>query len=87
LEEQARQGGRGLNDGLAERAGSLLRQALGLQRGQAFGEFFDSDVAVAEADRLAELGLDSRSRGRWAAWLVLIDRTRVDRRQRFRVFS
>jgi DNA-binding SARP family transcriptional activator len=35
----------------------LLREALGLWRGQAYQEFLDSDVAVAEADRLAELRL------------------------------
>jgi len=35
----------------------MLRQALGLWRGQAFEEFLDSDFGAAEADRLAELRL------------------------------
>jgi tetratricopeptide (TPR) repeat protein len=38
-------------------AASLLRQARGLWRGQAFEEFTDSDIVAAEADRLGELRL------------------------------
>jgi DNA-binding SARP family transcriptional activator/energy-coupling factor transporter ATP-binding protein EcfA2 len=48
---------RALADGAAGAAGSMLREALGLWRGQAFEEFLDSDVAVAAADRLGELRL------------------------------
>jgi YVTN family beta-propeller protein len=48
---------RALGDGSVELAGSLLREALGLWRGRAFVEFLDTDVAVAESDRLAELRL------------------------------
>ena len=48
---------RALTDGAAGAAGSMLREALGLWRGQAFEEFLDADVAVAEADRLGELRL------------------------------
>jgi DNA-binding SARP family transcriptional activator len=57
FEELTAQAGRALADGAAPAAGSLLREALGLWRGQAFEEFLDSDVAVAESDRLAELRL------------------------------
>jgi YVTN family beta-propeller protein len=57
FEEQAAAGRRALADGSVELAGSLLREALGLWRGQAFQEFTGSDVMVAEADRLAELRL------------------------------
>jgi WD40 repeat protein/DNA-binding SARP family transcriptional activator len=46
---------RALSDGQADAAASLLREALRLWRGQAFEEFLDSDLAVAEADRLGEL--------------------------------
>jgi WD40 repeat protein/DNA-binding SARP family transcriptional activator len=48
---------RALSAGEAAAAGSLLREALGLWRGGAFEEFLDSDLAVAEADRLGELRL------------------------------
>jgi WD40 repeat protein/DNA-binding SARP family transcriptional activator len=48
---------RALSEGDADTAASLLREALGLWRGQAFEEFLDSDVGVAESDRLAELRL------------------------------
>ena len=57
FEELTAQARHALADGSAEAAGSLLREALGLWRGGAFEEFADSDVAVAEADRLAELRL------------------------------
>jgi WD40 repeat protein/DNA-binding SARP family transcriptional activator len=57
FEELTAQGRRALADDAAEAAGSMLREALGLWRGQAFEEFLDTDVAVAEADRLAELRL------------------------------
>jgi YVTN family beta-propeller protein len=57
FEGLAAAGRRALADGSVELAGSLLREALGLWRGQAFEEFTDSDVVVAEADRLAELRL------------------------------
>ena len=46
-----------LSHGRPDAAASLLGEALGLWRGQAFEEFLDSDVAAAEADRLAELRL------------------------------
>jgi WD40 repeat protein/DNA-binding SARP family transcriptional activator len=46
-----------LSQGQADAAASLLGEALGLWRGPAFQEFLDSDVALAEADRLAELRL------------------------------
>jgi WD40 repeat protein/DNA-binding SARP family transcriptional activator len=57
FEELTAAGRRTLADGSAEAAGSILREALGLWRGRAFEEFLDADVAVAEADRLAELRL------------------------------
>jgi DNA-binding SARP family transcriptional activator len=57
FEELTAQARRALVNGKADAAGSLLREALGLWRGQAFEEFLDSDVAAAEADRLAELRL------------------------------
>jgi DNA-binding SARP family transcriptional activator len=57
FEELTAKAGRALADGAAGAAGSMLREALGLWRGQAFEEFLDSDVVVAEADRLAELRL------------------------------
>jgi DNA-binding SARP family transcriptional activator len=57
FEELAAKARRALADGSAEAAGSLLREALALWRGQAFEEFLDGDVAVAESDRLAELRL------------------------------
>jgi WD40 repeat protein/DNA-binding SARP family transcriptional activator len=57
FEDLTAQARRALADGSAQAAGSLLREALGLWRGQAFEEFLDTDVAVAEADRLAELRL------------------------------
>jgi WD40 repeat protein/DNA-binding SARP family transcriptional activator len=57
FEELTGQARRALDSGVADAAASLLRQALGLWRGQAFEEFQDSDLTVAEADRLAELRL------------------------------
>jgi len=57
FEELTAKARRTLADGAAAAAGSMLREALGLWRGQAFEEFLDADVAVAEADRLAELRL------------------------------
>jgi YVTN family beta-propeller protein len=48
---------RALADHSVELAGSLLREALALWHGRAFEEFLDTDVAVAESDRLAELRL------------------------------
>jgi DNA-binding SARP family transcriptional activator len=55
FEELTAQARRALADGHADSAASLLHEALGLWRGQPFEEFLDADVAVAEADRLAEL--------------------------------
>jgi YVTN family beta-propeller protein len=57
FEEQAAAGRRALGDGSAERAGALLREALGLWRGRAFEEFLDTEVGAAESDRLGELRL------------------------------
>jgi DNA-binding SARP family transcriptional activator len=57
FEELTAQARHVLAGGEADAAGSLLREALGLWRGQAFEEFLDSEFAVAEADRLAELRL------------------------------
>jgi DNA-binding SARP family transcriptional activator len=57
FEELTAAGRRALADGSVERAGSLLREALGLWRGRAFEEFLDADFAAAESDRLAELRL------------------------------
>jgi YVTN family beta-propeller protein len=57
FEELTAKARRALADGGARAAGSMLREALGLWRGQAFEEFADSDVTAAEADRLAELRL------------------------------
>jgi WD40 repeat protein/DNA-binding SARP family transcriptional activator len=57
FEELTAQARQALARGAADVAGSLLREALGLWRGQAFEEFLDSDPAVAEADRLTELRL------------------------------
>jgi DNA-binding SARP family transcriptional activator len=57
FEQLTAQARRALVAGQADAAGSLLRQALGLWRGQAYQEFLDSEVTVAEADRLAELRL------------------------------
>jgi WD40 repeat protein/DNA-binding SARP family transcriptional activator len=57
FEELTAKAGRALADGSAQAAGSMLREALGLWRGRAFEEFLDTDFAVAEADRLAELRL------------------------------
>jgi len=54
LTEAAR---RALADGAADAAGSMLREALGLWRGQAFEEFADTEFGAAEADRLADLRL------------------------------
>jgi WD40 repeat protein/DNA-binding SARP family transcriptional activator len=48
---------RALADGAAQTAATMLHQALGLWRGQAFEEFLDSDLGAAEANRLAELRL------------------------------
>jgi peptide/nickel transport system substrate-binding protein len=55
FEELTAQARRALSEGQADDAASLLREALGLWRGQAFEEFLESDLAVAEADRLGEL--------------------------------
>jgi DNA-binding SARP family transcriptional activator len=57
FEELTGQAHRALAGGQVDAAASLLREALGLWRGQAFEEFTDSDVVVAEADRLSELRL------------------------------
>jgi WD40 repeat protein/DNA-binding SARP family transcriptional activator len=57
FEELTAQARRALVTDQADAAGSLLREALGLWRGQAYQEFLDSDVTAAEADRLAELRL------------------------------
>jgi WD40 repeat protein/DNA-binding SARP family transcriptional activator len=57
FEELTAQARRALVSGAVDAAASLLREALGLWRGQAFEEFTDSDVLVAEADRLGELRL------------------------------
>ena len=57
FEELTATGRRALGDGSVALAGSLLREALGLWRGQAFEEFLDTDFGVAEGDRLAELRL------------------------------
>jgi hypothetical protein len=57
FEELTAQARRALARGAADAAGSLLRQALGLWRGEAFGEFLGNDVGAAESDRLAELCL------------------------------
>src|SRR5829696_9007207 len=55
FEELTAKAGRALAEAAAQAAGSMLREALGLWRGQAFEEFAASDVAAAEADRLGEL--------------------------------
>ena len=57
FEELTAKAGRALADGAARAAEAMLREALGLWRGQAFEEFADRDVAAAEADRLGELRL------------------------------
>jgi DNA-binding SARP family transcriptional activator len=57
FQELAGQARRALAEEHADAAASLLREALGLWRGRAFEEFWDSDVTVAEGDRLAELRL------------------------------
>ena len=57
FEELLTQARGALADSSAEAASSMLQEALGLWRGQAFEEFTNSDVVVAEADRLAELRL------------------------------
>jgi WD40 repeat protein/DNA-binding SARP family transcriptional activator len=57
FEELTAQARRALGSGAVDAAASLLHQALGLWRGQAFEEFTDSDIVVAEADRLGELRL------------------------------
>src|SRR5215208_345707 len=57
FEELTAKAGRALADGAAPAAGSMLREALGLWRGQAFEEFLDTDFGAAESDRLAELRL------------------------------
>jgi WD40 repeat protein/DNA-binding SARP family transcriptional activator/energy-coupling factor transporter ATP-binding protein EcfA2 len=57
FEELTAQARRALGSGAVDAAASLLRQALGLWRGQAFEEFTGSDVLVAEAGRLGELRL------------------------------
>jgi DNA-binding SARP family transcriptional activator len=57
FEELTATGRRALGDGSVELAASLLQEALGLWRGQAFEEFLDTDFGVAESSRLAELRL------------------------------
>jgi DNA-binding SARP family transcriptional activator/type II secretory pathway predicted ATPase ExeA len=57
FEELTAKAGRALADGAAPAAASMLREALGLWRGQAFEEFLDSDFGAAESDRLGELRL------------------------------
>jgi hypothetical protein len=57
FEELTTEARRALASGAADTAASLLRQALGLWRGEAFGEFLDTDFGAAEADRLTELRL------------------------------
>jgi DNA-binding SARP family transcriptional activator len=57
FEELTAQARRALDSGAVHGAASLLREALGLWRGQAFEEFSDSDIVAAEADRLGELRL------------------------------
>ena len=54
LTEAAR---RALSEGQPDAAASTLREALRLWRGQAYEEFLDTDVTVAESARLAELRL------------------------------
>jgi WD40 repeat protein/DNA-binding SARP family transcriptional activator len=48
-----------LGAGAAEAAATMLREALGLWRGEAFEEFPRVDACAAEAARLAELRLDA----------------------------
>jgi DNA-binding SARP family transcriptional activator len=55
FEELTTRARRLLSGGEADAAGSMLREALGLWRGQAFQEFTNTDFGAAEADRLAEL--------------------------------
>jgi DNA-binding SARP family transcriptional activator len=55
------------SEGQPVAAAAMLREALGLWRGQAFQEFLDCDLGAAEADRLAELRL-----------VALEDRVEVD---------
>jgi DNA-binding SARP family transcriptional activator len=57
FEELTAQARCALAAGAADAAESMLREALGLWRGQAFEEFLDTDFGAAEADRLAELRL------------------------------
>jgi len=57
FEELTTAGRRAISAGEAAAASSLLQEALGLWRGRAFEEFLDTDVGVAESDRLAELRL------------------------------
>jgi WD40 repeat protein/DNA-binding SARP family transcriptional activator len=57
FEDLTAKAGRALAEGAAEVAGSMLREALSLWRGQAFEEFLDADFGAAESDRLGELRL------------------------------
>jgi peptide/nickel transport system substrate-binding protein len=58
FEQLTAQARRALSEGqAADDAAALLREALGLWRGQAFEEFLGTDVGAAESDRLAELRL------------------------------
>jgi DNA-binding SARP family transcriptional activator len=57
FEELTAQARRALAEGQADAAASMLREALGLWRGEAFQEFLDTDLGAAESDRLAELRL------------------------------
>jgi DNA-binding SARP family transcriptional activator len=57
FEELTAKARRALADGNPQTAASMLRQALGLWRGQAFQQFLAADFGAAESDRLAELRL------------------------------
>jgi DNA-binding SARP family transcriptional activator/energy-coupling factor transporter ATP-binding protein EcfA2 len=57
FEELTAQARRALARDAVDTAASLLGEALGLWRGQAFQEFTDTEFGAAEADRLAELRL------------------------------
>jgi len=57
FEELTAAGRRALSEGQTDAAASMLREALGLWRGQPFQEFLNADFAMTEAERLAELRL------------------------------
>ena len=70
FEELTAQARRALAEGTAEAAASMLREALGLWRGQAFEEFLDSDFGAAESrppGRAAAGRAGGSDRGRPAA--------------------